>query len=243
MPKIIMSFLNNLYLKLNLVHKNIISKKNYFSFSGVDILIQNIFRNKKKGFYIDIGCQHPIKNNNTFLLYKKGWTGINVDLDQSNIDLFNSSRPSDYNLNIAVSNKVSEVDLFYFHDKSPINTIDEKTSKFQNAKVQSIKKVKTNTLNNIIQTSNYSEKKFDFLSIDVEGHELQVLQGLDFSKYSPDVIVVEYLDLSVKKLEIKNLSVENVINSEIYKYLISKEYVLVNCIYSDLIFVKKDFRD
>ena len=238
-----MSFFNNIYLKFNLIHKNFISKKNYFSFSGVDILIQNIFRNKKKGFYIDIGCQHPIKNNNTFLLYKKGWTGINVDLDQSNIDLFNSSRPSDYNLNIAVSNKVGEVDLFYFHDKSPINTIDEKTSKFQNAKVQSIKKVKTNTLNNIIQTSNYSEKKFDFLSIDVEGHELQVLQGLDFSKYSPDVIVVEYLDLSVKKLEIKNLSVENVINSEIYQYLISKEYILVNCIYSDLIFVKKDFRD
>lgn len=238
-----MFFLNNLYLKLNLIHKNIISKKNYFSFSGVDILIQNIFRNKKKGFYIDIGCQHPIRNNNTYLLYKKGWSGINVDLDQGNIDLFNSSRPSDHNVSIAVSNEVGEVDLFYFHDKSPINTIDEKTSQFQNAKVQSIKKVKTNTLNNIIKSSNYSGKKFDFLSIDVEGHELQVLQGLDFSMYSPDVIVVEYLDLSVSKLEIKNLNIENIINSEVYKYLTSINYILVNCIYSDLIFVKKDFRD
>ena len=238
-----MFFLNNLYLKLNLIHKNIISKKNYFSFSGVDILIQNIFRNKKKGFYIDIGCQHPIRNNNTYLLYKKGWSGINVDLDQGNIDLFNSSRPSDHNISIAVSNEVGEVDLFYFHDKSPINTIDEKTSQFQNAKVQSIKKVKTNTLNNIIKSSNYSGKKFDFLSIDVEGHELQVLQGLDFSMYSPDVIVVEYLDLSVSKLEIKNLNIENIINSEVYKYLTSINYILVNCIYSDLIFVKKDFRD
>ena len=238
-----MFFLNNLYLKLNLIHKNIISKKNYFSFSGVDILIQNIFRNKKKGFYIDIGCQHPIRNSNTYLLYKKGWSGINVDLDQGNIDLFNSSRPSDHNVSIAVSNEVGEVDLFYFHDKSPINTIDEKTSQFQNAKVQSIKKVKTNTLNNIIKSSNYSGKKFDFLSIDVEGHELQVLQGLDFSMYSPDVIVVEYLDLSVSKLEIKNLNIENIINSEVYKYLTSINYILVNCIYSDLIFVKKDFRD
>ena len=235
--------LNNLYLKLNLFHKNIISRKNYFSFSGVDILIQNIFRNKKKGFYIDIGCQHPIRNSNTYLLYKKGWSGINVDLDQGNIDLFNSSRPSDHNVSIAVSNEVGEVDLFYFHDKSPINTIDEKTSQFQNAKVQSIKKVKTNTLNNIIKSSNYSGKKFDFLSIDVEGHELQVLQGLDFSMYSPDVIVVEYLDLSVSKLEIKNLNIENIINSEVYKYLTSINYILVNCIYSDLIFVKKDFRD
>lgn len=238
-----MSFLNNLYLKLNIIHKNIISKKNYFSFSGVDILIQNIFRNKEKGFYIDIGCQHPIRNNNTYLLYKKGWSGINVDLDQGNIDLFNSSRTSDHNVSIAVSNKVGEVDLFYFHEKSPINTIDEKTSQFQNAKVKSIKKVKTNTLNNIIKSSNYSDKKFDFLSIDVEGHELQVLQGLDFSIYSPDVIVVEYLDLSVSKLEIKNLNIENIINSKVYKYLTSINYILVNCIYSDLIFVKKDFRD
>ena len=238
-----MFFLNNLYLKLNLIHKNIISRKNYFSFSGVDILIQNIFRNKKKGFYIDIGCQHPIRNNNTYLLYKKGWSGINVDLDQGNIDLFNSSRPSDHNVSIAVSNKIGEADLFYFHDKSPINTIDKKTSQFQNAKVQSIKKVKTNTLNNIIKSSKYSDKKFDFLSIDVEGHELQVLQGLDFSMYSPDVIVVEYLDLSVSKLEIKNLNIENIINSEVYKYLTSINYILVNCIYSDLIFVRKDFRD
>ena len=238
-----MSFLNNFYLKLNLVHKNIVSKKNYFSFSGVDILIQNIFRNKKNGHYIDIGCQHPIRNNNTFLLHKKGWSGINVDLDKGNIDLFNSSRPYDYNINIAVSNKVSEVDLFYFHEKSPINTIDKKTSQFQKAKVQSIKKVKTNTLNNIIQSSNYADKKFDILTVDVEGHELQVLQGLNFSQYGPDVIIVEYLDLTVSKLEIKNLSIENIINSEIYKYLISKNYILVNCIYSDLIFVKKDFRD
>ena len=238
-----MSFFNNIYLKFNLIHKNFISKKNYFSFSGVDILIQNVFRNKKKGFYIDIGCQHPIRNNNTYLLYKKGWSGINVDLDQGNIDLFNSSRPSDHNVSIAVSNKIGEADLFYFHDKSPINTIDKKTSQFQNAKVQSIKKVKTNTLNNIIKSSKYSDKKFDFLSIDVEGHELQVLQGLDFSMYSPDVIVVEYLDLSVSKLEIKNLNIENIINSELYKYLTSINYILVNCIYSDLIFVKKDFRD
>ena len=70
-----------------------------------------------------------------------------------------------------------------------------------------------------------------------------MLQGLDFSIYSPDVIVVEYLDLSVSKLEIKNLNIENIINSKVYKYLTSINYILVNCIYSDLIFVKKDFRD
>ena len=238
-----MSFFNQIFLKLNLIHKKILSKKNYFSFSGVDILIENIFRNQKKGFYIDVGCQHPIKNNNTYLLHKRGWSGINIDLDKDNIDLFNVSRISDDNINIAASNKINEVDLFFFHKKSPINTIDKKTSQFQKAKISSIKKIKTNTLNNIIKSSKYSNRKIDLLSIDVEGHELPVLEGLDFDKYSPNVIVVEYLDLNVSKLEIKNLNIENVINSEIYKFLNLKKYILVNSIYSDLIFIKSDFRD
>ena len=238
-----MSFFNKILLKLNLIHKKILSKKNYFSFSGVDILIENIFRNQKNGFYIDVGCQHPIKNNNTYLLHKRGWSGINIDLDKDNIDLFNFSRISDDNINIAASNKINEVDLFFFHKKSPINTIDKKTSQFQKAKISSIKKIKTNTLNNIIKSSKYSNKKIDLLSIDVEGHELPVLEGLDFNKYRPNVIVVEYLDLNVSKLEIKNLNIENVINSEIYKFLTLKKYILVNSIYSDLIFIKSDFRD
>ena len=238
-----MSFFNQIVLKLNLIHKKILSKKFYFSFSGVDILIENIFRNQKNGFYIDVGCQHPIKNNNTYLLHKRGWSGINIDLDKDNIDLFNVSRISDDNINIAASNKINEVDLFFFHKKSPINTIDKKTSQFQKAKISSIKKIKTNTLNNIIKSSKYSNKKIDLLSIDVEGHELPVLEGLDFNKYSPNVIVVEYLDLNVSKLEIKNLNIENVINSEIYKFLTLKKYILVNSIYSDLIFIKSDFRD
>lgn len=238
-----MSFFNYFYLKLNLIHKNFISKKNYFSFSGVDVIIENIFKNQKQGFYIDVGCQHPIKNNNTFLLYKKGWSGINIDLDKDNIDLFNTSRPTDCNINVAVSDKISEVDLFFYHKKSPINTIDQKTSQYQKAKVSSIKRIQTNTLDNIITSSKFSDKNFDFLSVDVEGHELQVFEGLDFNKFAPNVIVVEYLDLNVDKLEVKNLSIENIIKSEIYKLLTSKNYILVNCIYSDLIFIKKDFRD
>ena len=238
-----MLFFKNLYLRLNLFHKFLISKKNYFSFSGVDIIVENIFKNKPKGFYIDVGCQNPIKNNNTYLLYKKGWTGINIDLDKDNIDLFNASRPKDLNINIAISNDVKEVDLFFYHKKSPINTIDKKTSEFQKASVSMVKKIKTDTLNNVISNSNFKENNFDLLSVDVEGHELQVLEGLNFDQHSPSIIIIEFLDLSVKKLEVKNLSIQNIIKSDVYKYLTSKNYILVNCIYSDLIFVKKSFRD
>ena len=236
-----MSLFNKFQIHLNILQKQIFYKKNYYSFSGVDVVIGNIFRDKDRGLYIDVGCQHPIKNNNTYILNKKGWKGINIDLDKDNIDLFNISRPNDENINIAISNKISEVELFFYHKKSPINTIDKKTSNYQQAKVTEIKKVNTNTLDNVISNTKFKNSKFDFLSVDVEGHELQVLEGFDFNLYSPDVIVVEYLDLTVSKIEVKNQNIENIFKTDLYKFLISKKYILVNYIYADLIFVKKDF--
>jgi len=238
-----MNMFNKIYLELNLLHKKFLSKKEYFSFSGVDIILEKIFKNQDKGIYIDVGCQHPIKNNNTYLLYKKGWEGINVDLDKDNIDLFNASRSKDNNFNKALSSDVNDVDLYFYHKKSPINTINKRTSEFQKAKVSSIKKIKTDTLDNIILNTKYKNSSFDLLSIDVEGHELEVLKGFNLVKFSPNVIVVEYLDLNVSKLEIKNLSIQDILDTEIYKYLISKNYILVNSIYSDLVFVNKKFRD
>jgi len=238
-----MKILNKIYLNLQNIYKKIILQDKYYSFSGVDIVLKKIFYQQEKGFYIDVGCQNPIKNNNTYLLYKKGWEGINIDLDKDNINLFNSARPKDSNFNKAISSDIKNVELYFYHKKSPINTIDKKTSDFQKAKVTSIKKINTDTLDNIILNSKYKNHTFDLLTIDVEGHELDVLKGFDLDKYSPKVIVVEYLDLNVSKLEIKNLSIENVLNSEIYKYLISKNYILVNSIYCDLVFVNKSFRD
>ena len=238
-----MFFLYKYLLKLKIFHKKIFSKKNYFSFSGVDVIIENIFRNKNDGFYIDIGCQHPIKNNNTYLLHSKGWKGINIDLDIDNINLFNAARPLDDNIHSAVSNKFGIEELYFYHKKSPINTLNRNVSKFQKAEVKDIRKITTTTLNSIIANSKFKDKKFNLLSIDVEGHELNVLEGLDFNLYSPDVIVLEFLDLSVNNLEVKNLNINNVINSDLFKFLVSRDYTLVNCIYSDLIFIKKEFRD
>ena len=71
---------------INIYLKSIFHKKISYSYGGVDSLISNIFKDKKKGFYVDIGCGHPIKNNNTYLLNKSNWFGINIDLDKDNIN-------------------------------------------------------------------------------------------------------------------------------------------------------------
>lgn len=218
-------------------------KKISYSYGGVDSLLNNIFKNKDKGFYVDVGCGHPIKNNNTYLLNKKGWFGINVDLDENNIDLFNIYRSSDINICNAISDKLAEEDLYFYHSKSAINTINKKVADYQKASISKIKKIKTNTLNNVLNNSRYKNLEIDFLSIDIEGSEFLALKEFDFQKYKPKVIVVEYLDLSLPALEIKNLNVKSAMNSDIYKLIASKNYTLINMLHSDLVFVNNKFRD
>ena len=223
--------------------KSFTHKKISYSYGGIDSLILNIFKNQKNGFYLDIGCGHPIKNNNTYLLNKKGWRGINIDLDEENIDLFNSYRKKDVNLATAVSDKEGETDLYFYHNKSALNTISKVNADFQKAKISAIKKIKTQTINKIIENSPFKDRKIDFFSVDVEGSELAILKNFDFTKYSPKVIVVEYLDLSLKELEIKNLNINNIIKSEIYKLIESNNYTLANILHSDLVFINNNFRD
>ena len=233
----------NFYKFLSIYLKSFTNKKFFYSFGGIDNLIQQIFKSQKKGIYIDIGCGHPIKNNNTYLLNKKGWSGINIDLDIDNIKLFKIYRPKDLNICAAISDEIKETDLFFYHSRSALNTIDKKTANYQKAKVTSIKKIKTTTLNNVLDESIYNSSNIDFLSIDVEGSELSVLKNFNFHKFKPKVIVVEYLDLSLNKLEIKNLSIQHAMNSEIYKLINSQNYTLANMIHSDLVFIYNDFRD
>ena len=233
----------NILKFLSIFLKSFTTKKISYSYGGVDSLVANIFKDNNDGFYVDIGCGHPIKNNNTYLLNKRGWKGINIDLDEENIDLFNIYRKKDENINIAVSNDNKEVDLYFYHSKSAINTISKEAANYQKAKVSSVKKVKSKTLNEILINSKFKDIQIDFLSIDVEGSELLVLKNFDFKKYSPKVIVVEYLDLSLPKLEIKNLNVKNVISSQLYNLITSNNYTLANILHSDLVFINNDFKD
>ncbi|MDC1158556.1 FkbM family methyltransferase [Pelagibacteraceae bacterium] len=226
----------------SILKRKIKYKKNSYSFNAVDLIIDYIFKNTKNGFYLDIGAQHPISNNNTYLLYKRGWRGVNIDLDKKNIDLFNIARPNEINLNYAVSNVNGEADLFFYHDASPINTLNEKISTFQKAKVSKIKKIHTKTLNNILGSINL-KKKINYMNIDVEGSEEKILEGFDIDKYKPDVISIEYLDLGMKKLEFKNNDINNLMNSNLYKYFTDNNYYFINWLHGDLIFVHKSFRD
>ena len=234
--------INKIASYLSIFNRKIKYKKISYSLNAVDLIIDYIFKDKYIGTYVDVGAQHPISNNNTYLLFKRGWNGINIDLDRKNIDLFNLSRPNDINLNYAISDKEGETDFYFYHESSPINTLNKKVKEYQKAKISEIKKIKTFTLNNVFKKINF-DKNIDYLNIDVEGYEDKVLSGFDINKYKPSVVSVEYLDLKMKKLEFKNNNLDNLLNSNIYKYFNDNNYYFVNWLHGDLIFIHKDFRD
>ena len=234
------NFFKKIYIFLNKYFSLNKTYKKSYSQGGMDLILQNIFKNKKKGFYVDVGCQHPIKNNNTFLLHKRGWTGINVDLDKFSIDLFNYNRPNDVNINAAISDKEEIVNLYFYHHKSPINTLNKNVTLFQKSKIESIKKIKTLSLNKILLDAKC--RRIDLLTIDVEGNEYKVLKNFDFTKYNPKIVVVEYLDLNVKKWEITYNNFNNVKKSKIYSLMIKNNYNFVNWVNGDLVFVKNKIK-
>lgn len=219
-------------------------KKNY-TVTGVDLLLDSFFKNinVKKGIYIDVGCNHPFFNNYTYLLNKNGWSGINIDLDFHFIDLFNYFRPNDFNKQIVCSDTEGEKELFFYHNKSALNTLSKEVYAFRNAKIEQVKKIKTTTLNHILESSKYKDNKINFLSIDVEGYEMNVLKGFDLEKYSPDIVVIEYVDLSMKKEEFYNNNITKVLDSEISTYMQSQNYSFVNWLNQDLVYVNNKLRN
>ena len=71
-----------------------------------DLIILDNLKNINHGFYVDAGCYHPLHLSNTYLLHKRGWEGINIDVSEYSIDLFNYLRPKDHNVNAAVTSYV-----------------------------------------------------------------------------------------------------------------------------------------
>ena len=206
-----------------------------YSHWGIDLIITKLLNSKNKGIYIDVGCHHPFLNNHSYLLYKSGWEGINIDIDYNSIDMFNFFRKSDVNIQTAVTDHKGEVDLFFYHNRAAKNTISKEFG--SDAKEQ--KKINSDTLNNIIENSKFKNSKIDFVSIDVEGNEMNVLNGFDLKKYKPKLILLEFILPNKKEFYEKDIN--EITNSEVYKFLIKNEYKLINWNHDDLLFMSLDY--
>ena len=216
--------------------------KTSYSISGVDLIIDRMFSKVKKGIYIDLGCNHPIKHNNTYLLHKRGWEGINIDADEKSIKEFQNLRKKDYNVSALISNKKDKIKYYFYHERSALNTVDAKLVKRRKAKPKRIIVRETTTLNNIIENSPYKKSKLNLLSIDIENHEYEALKNFKFKKYDIDCIVIEILNTSNKVIETQNQTLDFILKSNVFKLLKKNNYKLINWVNSDLVFVNKKFK-
>ena len=127
-------------------------KKSY-SMLGEDLVINNFFKNKTNGTYVDVGCYHPIDGNNTHLLFRNGWNGINIDLNKTSIDLFNIARKNDENFRVAVSNKSKKIKFYYRKKINMLNTINKKFANNSFKKGYRTDYIQARTLSSILKES------------------------------------------------------------------------------------------
>ena len=187
------NFTYKLYLYYNLYirHKCFINRSQYSQW-GEDLSILKFFKDKKNGIYLDVGCFHPLMYSNTCLLFKNGWSGINIDINPTSIDLFKILRPLDFNICTALNEYEKEFKVYFDHPFSPVNTLDKSffdSKKSNFFKDVSFKIIKSKSIDEILNLSKY--KEIDFLNIDVEGLDLQVLVQLVPNKLKPSLISIE----------------------------------------------------
>ena len=173
--------------------------KSYTQF-GEDVVIKNLFQRIgiTKPSYLDVGAYHPIECSNTALFYETGSRGINIDLNTNSIALLNIYRPDDVNLNIAIATEDGEMELFtssspnqslQFSSLSPEATKDFLSNNNEFYLVER-KAIKTYSLNTVVEQ--YCKGAWpDFLTIDAEGLDCDIIESLNFSVSKPFVIEFE----------------------------------------------------
>ncbi|MBK9925008.1 MAG: FkbM family methyltransferase [Anaerolineales bacterium] len=153
-----------------------------------DLMLWRALKHIKNGFYVDIGANDPKHLSVTKAFYDQGWHGINID--PITYSLLSRERLRDINLNIAVSNAPGEINFFEVSDSALCTSDPQLAQTYREmGKVVIERKVPTLTLNQVLKE--HSQVPIHFMNIDVEGAELQVLQGLDLSLWRPWILLIE----------------------------------------------------
>jgi hypothetical protein len=181
-----------LYYNLYIRHKSYLKRTQYSQW-GEDLFINKFFKNKRDGIYLDIGCFHPVMYSNTCLLHRKGWRGINIDINPTSIDLFNIVRPNDTNLCTTINETKEIFEVYYDDPFSPVNTLDKQFyDKLENKSNKDTKKlrVESKSMKEILDISKIDEN-IDFINLDVEGMDYKILRNIDLNQLKPKLISVE----------------------------------------------------
>ncbi len=185
-----------------------------YSQDGEEVYLKSRFFNKKQGIYVDVGANHPFRFSNTYWAYVNGWRGINIEPDIVNYKLLQNFRSNDININCGVSDKETQLQYYVFKE-SALNTFCEEEIRNKNDIVD-IRKVPIKRLDSIFRE--YSITKVDYLDIDVEGMEMNVLNSISWDEVTIECILVEQ----------KRMNLYDIIASKVCAYLRDRGYIPIN---------------
>jgi len=173
-----------------LVHNTLI---NSYSQYGEDLVIDGITGNKPMGFFVDVGANDPVNLNNTKRFYDRGWHGINIEPNPVLFKKLDEQRMRDINLNIGVGSCAKE-SPFYMVSADTLSSFNkadaERNCRIFNERIIETKNIHMQPLVAILDDYNMGHD-IVFMSVDVEGYELEVLSTNDWHRYRPYLIVIE----------------------------------------------------
>ncbi len=174
-----------------------------FSQEGEDLVLARLFENQTEpGFFVDIGAHHPVRYSNTYYFYRRGWTGLNVDALPGSAKLFHRMRPKDISVECGVGAQEGVLTYFAFNE-SALNTFSEQeAAKKNHPPYHIINKVQlpSMTLAQLLDRHLPKDKAIDFMTVDVEGLDHEVIASNDWNRYRPKVLLVELLNTKLEDL-------------------------------------------
>ena len=166
-----------------------------YSQDGEDLILDRLLDGAPHGFFVDVGAHHPMRFSNTYLFYLRGWRGINIDAQPGSMRLFCRYRPRDISVESGVGLEPGYLPYYQFNEPA-LNTFDPNEAALKDKSpyhlVQTVQ-VQVERLDTLLETHLPSGQIIDFLSVDVEGRDLDVLRSNNWERFRPRYILAETL--------------------------------------------------
>lgn len=171
-----------------------------YSQEGEDMILRRLFEHKADGFYVDIGAHHPMRFSNTYFFYRRGWRGINVDARPGSKRAFDRVRKRDINVECGVAREAGIASYYEFNEPALSGfsaALSGQRDGRADYRIVATHPVRVVTLRELLDAHLPHGREIDFLSIDVEGLDLDVVLSNDWRKYRPAYVLVEILGASL----------------------------------------------
>lgn len=189
---------------------------------GEDRILSALLRlpeRKQPGFYVDVGAHHPQRYSNTFLFYLSGWCGINIDAMPGSMRQFQLDRPRDINIEAAISEEADTLTFYEFNEPALNGFSRELASErdhYRGWKIVAERQIATVRLGTLLEQHLPKGRMIDFISVDVEGLDLEVLKSNNWEVFRPAVVLVE---------DSEAVLLAHSGDSKITKYMLERGYV------------------